>query len=384
MHAEHMAARKRETVRNPVTDEGVGLGTHDLALADIFASKTEHELFVNYFLPAQDEETAKEIIEAQREKRVLTDDQERFLEDARVAYNRRRAEAEQVQKHLTPDEVGEMAERDEGIRIITGKIGKEPAAKFLTDHIAELAMTDHQSFRHIANSLRAVHSMRNGAEAERVDKLVAHRLKKYNIADDAYRKAVASGSSEEIKQNFQKIAAEQLTGFRASLSFIVKRWRAAKLYQSFEDEERLIKECNSHLAVVAGVLRSTLDPEMRHALHSAASEGRKTFEKPKGNVLTVDEYRNAVAQSTPEGIKRHYTAARELAAKKKFGDKTKWDGLSPAQKAEIETPEFKNNFLDGEERRQKGYKGKGLLITRLNVLLLPRDKIQETIDSIPV
>src|SRR3989338_4211829 len=157
MHAEQLKARKRESIRDPITDEGIWLGARDLSIADIFNDKREQDLFVNHFLPSQDKESARDIVELRRENRALSEQQEQFLEEARIAYNRLRAQAEQVQKH--------------------------------------------------------------------------------SITDETFIKAVASASPNEIKRNLQLAVSTQLTGWRAAFSFIVKRYRADKLYASFEEQQ---------------------------------------------------------------------------------------------------------------------------------------------------
>ncbi|HCM43713.1 MAG: hypothetical protein UY39_C0038G0006 [Candidatus Kaiserbacteria bacterium GW2011_GWC2_49_12] len=382
MHAEQLKARKRESIRDPITDEGIGLGARDLSIADIFNDKREQDLFVNHFLPSQDKESARDIVELRRENRALSEQQEQFLEEARIAYNRLRAQAEQVQKHLTPAEIGEMAERDERIKIVAGAIGKEQAAKFLGEHVMGLAVTDTPSFERISGYLKNVHEIRNGRAAAMTDKRVEDRLKKYSITDETFIKAVASASPNEIKRNLQLAVSTQLTGWRAAFSFIVKRYRADKLYASFEEQQKLIEECNTNLVSVAQVLRGTLNPDIRHELQNAALEGKKKVETLEGNVLTVDDYRRVRSEMTPKAIKGRFLAVRDQEVARRFGKDKKWKNTSAAQKNEIENTDLRERFLDKEMQRQNGYKGQGLLINLLRALFASREKMGKMIDSI--
>lgn len=376
MHAEHLKTRKRESIKEPVTDEGIGLGAQDLSLADIFVNKREHDLFVNYFLPSLDEEQAREFVEASVDKKALTEEQEIFLENARADYNRLRTQAEHIKKHLTLDDVGEMAERNENIRIIAGKIGKEQAAKFLTDHMEELAVKDTQNFEQIAGFLKTVHTMRNSREADMLDKRIENTLKKYGVTDEEYNKAITAGAPKEIKRYLQNTVQEQLKGWRATLGFFVKRYRVGKLYASIEAQENYIEEINTHLVAVAQVLRDTLNPNTLLELQNAVLEGKKVVEKSETDAFTIEDFQSARAKMVPGEIKGRFLSALEQETVKKHGKDKKWNDLNPAEKKEINNSAFKANFLDKEILSVKNDSGKRFLRTLL------KDKIQIIINSV--
>ncbi len=388
---EARATRQRETVRNPVTDEVIALGAHDLTIADIFKNDQAQDLFVNYFLRGMDTSggLSKAVIAAQFNAQPLTEDQHLGLERARTQFNARRAQAEQMRKHFSDADLGEMAERDERIQVITGKKGPAFTLDFLKGHIADLAIKNPDRFDEIANSLKTVHSVRKGEKAARVDKLVDSRIKQYKLTDDTYLAATSGDSTEEIRKALQGAVASKLTGFKAALSFIFKRRGANKLYESFQEQKALIDECNQCLLDVANVLRVTISEQTVGALHDAAVNGKDAIEEKRGSgIQSIRQLREARDANTTAKIIERYKTARDTHVKnnRSYGGSNKWDDLPNNNSGKLGYPIalVRDAFVAAETNRQDALRrdGDSFLISLLEPLLLKQDEIRTAIDSV--
>lgn len=226
MRAEQEAAKRRETIRNPLADEPMELGEYDRSLDSILRDQRLHNLFVNHFLASQDKLLAESVIQSLADKTPLTAGEDAFLEKSRLAFNQRLAEVEKVRDALSEDEVNHIAHENPDIQLIVGKIGAGKAAQLLHWQLEELALSDASAFKKITKSMRTVHDMRRSEQAENVEARIQFALRRYGLSDEQYTVATASsmnmrrGVSTETETRFRELAREQLGFFRSAWNFV--------------------------------------------------------------------------------------------------------------------------------------------------------------------
>src|SRR3989344_3628736 len=177
MREQHEELKKREAARHPVTGEKLGLGEFDRSIEQILGNKRECDLFLNLFLNRKNPIVTEAIIKKRADRdtlsvdeAALTEAEEKFLEDSREEYNHRRAEAARIRELLTGERVVMMTRADKDLKELTGQLGPEGAASFLSDQIEELALTYPAEFKKIADAMKATADIQGGTDAERAEK----------------------------------------------------------------------------------------------------------------------------------------------------------------------------------------------------------------------
>jgi len=379
------AERQRRAARHPVSGEGLGLGANDRSLGAIFNDKHHYNLFVNSFLVERDPEMTKDIIKARVDKTLLTEDQNIFLDKARVDYNKRIFEASAIKNMLTVKQVKDMARKDARVALLIGKVGENNAPAFLGDKLEECAVNDPAGFQRIIGSFKEAAKIQGGFWAKTSEKFLQHRLTAYGITGNKFTEAVASGATRESRKNLSKLVKEKLTGFWKGLNTATGGFVAfvggRKLLQNVKMRNLLLSECNNHLATVASLLDGTLNDDVRMEIDNQTFEGRRET-KPL-EVLTIKDLRTLQNELGPDKRKGRFETA--LNALARTVDRTKtWAGLNDAQKqsktAELEG--LKESFVTSELARQKQYKGGGLIAELVGTFQPTREEIRAHLDTI--
>ncbi len=382
MRERKLEQKRKEKVRHPLSGEPVGLGSHDKSLHDIFEDRREAELLLLY-LHKRNPRMAKEIAKRRAEQpaAVLTEAQEKFLEESREPFNILRAQSDLLKEILSPERLKHMSRADKDIDEVIGMIGEAGAAAFLADHIGETAVQDEARFGRIIESLKAAHEIQNSKEAEYRERRILGLLQKYNVSKEGFEDATIDGSTYEGREKLAQMAGTQLTGWRKALDFVtfgkVADWRAGKLQEAYEAREALLNEADEHLAPVIKVLRATLMSEDVRRAYQNIGFGEGVMETPKYTVATIKDFQRLKKDFDLDKAAADFKRYRAEEAKKFPAKKVKvtnnkgkqvdqnqarfWDSNGQTNLEDPQKQKIVDTFLSNKKAKREEESARGLM-----------------------
>jgi hypothetical protein len=373
----HKKLREKPDVMHPVTDEEADFSEHNRSLGDIMADKDEHALFLS-FLGQQKGEQAKEIVEALSKKELLTEKDDKWLEDKRKAYNMRRFEAEKVEEMLTPETIQQIAELDPRIKLVVGKIGPERAEVFLGKEFGRLAIEDTTKFNAMVRHLRGLKEIKTNPLKAALEREFQVQLLKYGISEETYIDATQDGVSVKTQEALSRAAAEQYGIFRKSVDWVTRgalSHRAGRaMYMTFQEQKKFMDEIDTCMKGIGKVLAATLNADTRMAIQKAMLEGGDPEEKKERfNVNTIAEYAQAKQSLESVDLQKRWKEFQAAEIKRR--------NVKDLSKQPHLVEELKENFAAQELDRQKKLKGKGVLGMLLAALFafVTKDSIKSSL-----
>ncbi len=360
----------------------------DRTVPQIKSNPRLYDLFLNTHLDQLDRAQATDLVHALIEQppQQWTQEQNEFLERARVSFNRQMAMVEFAREKITGPEITRMAGRDPRIQEIIGQTRDLPqAVRVLHSQLDHLALSDPRAFGELMRNIQAAENLRTGAAARENDERVRNTLGKYGITEEQYEAAVGLGRTEdmtgrrisdETRARLRQLARDQMGAFAATANFfsfgLLKVARAKNIATDYARERALMRRRDAYMQEVGVTLRGTLDPDMRIAIQEAIRTGRDPEvvlnERDDRNVKTIDDYQRVRTEARGEYA--------DDAIKGRFSQKLEAYALQVGAAPEDFTPAqeqaFNTEFMASERQRQSQHKGRGLLQALL-ALLFPTD-----------
>jgi len=370
MRSAHTEVSERESIKHPVSGDAMELGEYDRSLADILHDKEEQDLFINRYLYDSNPDEAKEIAESLADGIILTPKQTKLLEDVREKYNLRCAQIEKIQEGMTPEELIRVGDLDPRIKEVIGKVGAEKATELLSTQFQELALTDSKAFNRITKSLQALHGINTGPAAARLDHDISESLNDLHISEDAYTEATREGNSSKTQENLQKIVAEQFGFFRKSVDFVtgggLSHRGARELNMQFQEQQKLLAECDKHRTAIGKVLRGTLNHDVNLAMQKYMLEGGEIKDhQPKETIETLADYKK---------MKDHVQGMSSRWEKYKTDEKKRLNNVKDWSQQTAAFEDMKERFANNEMQDQRKQKARGTLAALLALLFNCRTK----------
>jgi len=145
------------------------------------------------------------------------------------------------------------------------------------------------------------------------------------------------------------------------------------LYANYEEQQRLLAECDVHRQVIGEFLRGTINTDVRLAIQKFLVEGGSIKEKKiENNVSTIVEYRTVKEEFNTLQPRWETFKAAEI----KRRNITNIAG----QPAVLET--MKNQFAEAEMRKRAGYKAAGALATLITFMFSSGPNTKDDIKSV--
>ncbi len=381
MRAAHKEMQEEEKTAHPVTEEAMELGEYDRTLAEILGDRDEQDKFLNKFLWAKDPDKAKDIVDSLAENTVLSPEQDKFLEQARVEFNLRSAEIEQVQEML-PAELVHLKDIDPRIAQVIGKVGPDEAAEVLGAEFADLALSDPKVFKKMVGQMRHLREIRTSKEAAQREEDLTHMLAEFGIKEEDYWNAtrssagMTSGVTGETRDQLGKLVFDNYGWFKKTLDVISSGHFSANatrdLVANFEDQQRLLAECDKHMKVVGKVLQGTLTPEVRLMFQKAMTEGGLVKDKKvENNVKTIQDYRQVKNAFEPADMQKRWEEYKRAELKRR--------NITDITKQPVAAENIKNSFAQKELDQQKGFRAGGILAALIALLFGTKDDIKNTL-----
>lgn len=348
----------------------------EMSLSEILHDPKEHVQFLNKYCYGKDPDLTKDIIDSLEQNNVLNGTQDAWLEKMRGEYNMRKLEVENIRQYLTPEDFKRIAAIDPRIGEVVGKIGPEKAEELIEGEFFDLLISDPKAFANMVRQLRAEKDLRERKDVKRLEKLVEGSLAKTGLTEDEFMDAGAAGSPADIEKRFRELTHEKMPAFLQAINF--RNWlnkRAAnELLLHYQDQETFLKESDKHLKSIGGILRGTLNADVKKAVQRYMLEGGSIEKKPEENVTTIEQYRlvkhendSATIQAGFEAAKKAYNAAQKPGARVPEAD---WD--KPAYSAKLD--EVKDAYSEKLYRKQLKTKGAGAFGALLAYLFGSRTK----------
>lgn len=381
MRDAHKAARIKAEDVNPITGEEMDI-EHEKSLEQIFRDPEKQDRFLNY-LYSQDDALAKEIAEVLKDGTIFTPAQNVFLEKSRKQFNQRLGEIDAMRESIDDEEIIRIAHTDKRIEEVVGKIGAEKAAELFNKELSELAFKDEKTFKKIIEQLRSVHQLRTSEEARQLSNRVEVELQRFGVSEESYWSATEAGKGIVTQAQLNLLAAENLQGWKKAFDFIggFSRRRGATLYKSFEDQTKLLEECDKHLRVVGRVMRGTLNKEVQEAIQKLMLEGGQ-LETDSRNVKTIGDYKmlSADQEKGPRKARfEEYLARRAPGIRPRPSEhRGRWDPIAHLNTGE--KVRIKDEFAREEAGRNTKYKASGVLMALISVLFPNQAAIRSEVD----
>ncbi len=367
MRDAHETAARKETLKHPVTGEDVELGEHDRSLAEILQDKQEQERFLNKYVFERKPVEAQEIADALAGGTPLDPKQMKLLEAMRESYNLDRKRIELVSELLTGDELRRIASLDPRMKEVVGQVGPEAAAELMRAQLQDFALSDRRSFDRIVRAHKAMHDIGASKEAKNLDRELGALLAKYQIPEQKFFEATRSGAgAPETLENLRKLAAEEYGWFRKSVDFVsgnaLSHRRGRRLVMNLQEQDALMRQCDTHRAVIGRFLRATLTPDVRMAIQKHLLEGGSLMkgveQADTDTVKSVQDYRR-IKEEANTLTARYAAYEKEECKRRKITDISKQPALRDT---------LKDEFAKREVEARKKYKGRGVFGTLLLLL----------------
>ena len=130
------------------------------------------------------------------------------LEDLRVEFAEKMYAAENIQKELTTELVGEMGVFDPEFEKIAKLVGAEKTASFIKGTLKEIAITDNVQFEQISDSVKALQSFRDG-DMKRLDEEIKDECKKEGFNADEFARTLAIVDDEERQKAMNELVKKK-------------------------------------------------------------------------------------------------------------------------------------------------------------------------------
>lgn len=369
---------EKAAVKDPLSGEQMELGAYAKSQEDIWQDSEEQARFLQ-FLGAKDSRKAKPIIDALTSGRLLTENQQSYVNESVTGFNTRRAEMGRLEQIFTPDYVRDIADTDKSVGLMVKQIGLERAHELLRGQLEKLSLEDAKAYSKLVKSMSDERTLSEGGWTTYVNNKVTHTLGRIGIAQEDMGGYVASslnmttGFDRAARTHLESAARENMNIFMKIADSIgakkISRGRAESFIDSFEKQRDLLQKSNLHLADIAKVLKASITPEMRLEMQRVMIEGGEMKGVPETNVNTIQELRAAREEFEEGAVKKRFGEA--LKAESKRLKKRSLSAYSPAEKSA-----FIDSFTDSEVSLQKKKVGRGIFTALLNLFLKSKPDIK--------
>lgn len=376
------AARK---IEHPITGDEVELGEHDRTLGQILGHKEEQELFLNRYLFTRDPVLAQEVTQSLESGTPFSPEQSKKLEKGRKEYNAERKRIELLSELLTADELRNVAQSNQRFAELVGKVGAEEAADLMRTQFQEFALANPSVLKRIEGRFQKINDIGESKRAKRVFRKLDTMLGRYGMSEEEFASATrGSLKDDEKKEALREKAAEQYGWFRTSVDFVtghaLSKRRGRRLFNNFEEQQKLLAECDKHRKVIGNFLQSTITPDIDAAIQKQILEGgslmKKIEQENTDTIVSVQDYKKMKEESDPSPaavVARYEAYEKEECKRRKIADISKQPALRDSLKEE---------FAKREVAQRRKYKGRGVFGILLMLLFGSTPATKDDIKSL--